>query len=61
MKGLLYLGRLHRVLLGSAPPLSLILLNPEGNRGRTRKGEKFGIEVLTIISGELSFKRTGVL
>ena len=56
---LLYPGRPHRVLLGFKPPFSLILLNPEGNRGGARKGIKFGIERLIINSvRELGFGGT---
>ena len=40
-KRLLYPGMLHRVLLSFNPLFSLTLLNPEGNRGRTRKGITF--------------------
>ena len=51
---LLYPGMLHRVLLSFNPLFSLTLLNPEGNRGRTRKGIKFWIERLIInLSREL--------
>ena len=59
MEGLLYLGGPHRVLLGLSPPFSLILLNPKGSRGGTRKGIKFWIERLIInSSGELGLRGT---
>ena len=48
MERLLYLGRPHRVLLGFNPPFSLMFLNLEGNRCRTRKGIRFWIERSTI-------------
>ena len=39
------------------PHFSLTLFNPEGNRGKTRKGIKFWIEKLIINSSEeLSFR-----
>lgn len=43
-EGLLYLGGPHKVLFNFSPSFSLIILNSEGNRGRTRKGMKFWIE-----------------
>ena len=59
MEGCLYLGRPGGVLLGFSPPFSLILLNSEGKRGRTRKGIKFSIERLNItLAGEFSFRGT---
>ena len=42
-EGLLYLGMSYRVLLGFSLPFSLILISPEGNKGRTRKGVWFWI------------------
>ena len=55
----MYPRRPHRVLLGFNPPFSLILLNPEGKRGGTRKGIKFWIERLIInLAGELGFRGT---
>ena len=52
----MYLGGPHRVLLRFTPPSSLILLNPEGNRGRTRKGIQFWIErFIRNSGGELGF------
>ena len=58
-EGLSYLGGPRRILLGFNAPFSLILLNPEGNRGGTRKGIKFWIERLIInLAGELSFRGT---
>ena len=54
---LLYPGMLHRVLLSFNPLFSLTLLNPEGNRGRTRKGIKFWMEKLIInLAEKLSFR-----
>ena len=47
--GLLYPGRPYSVLLGCNLPFSLIVLNPERNRGQTRKRIKFGIVRLLII------------
>ena len=41
MEELLNPGGIHRVLLSFNPLFSLTLLNPEGNRGRTRKGITF--------------------
>ena len=39
---------------------SLILLNPERNRGGTRKGISFGQERLIInMAGKLGFRRAG--
>ena len=53
----LYPGRPHRVLFDSNPLFSLILLSPEGNGGRRRKGIKFWMERLIINSaGELGFR-----
>ena len=50
----MYPGGPCRVLLGFDPPISLILLNHEGNKGETRMGIKFWIEKLIINSaGEL--------
>ena len=57
----LYPGGTHRVLLGFNPlPFSSILLNPEGNRSKTRKGIQFLIEWLIINSvlGRLGFTVT---
>ena len=55
MEGFLYTRRAHRVLLGfTLFFFFLLLFNPEGNRGRTRKGIKFWIERLIInLSREL--------
>lgn len=47
--GLLYPVRPYSVLLGFNLPFSLTVLNPEGNRGQTRKRIKFGIVRLIII------------
>ena len=56
---LLYLGRPHRVLIGSSTPFSLLLLSPEGSRDRTRKEIKFSLERLVMYSAwELSFRGT---
>ena len=52
----LYLHGPHRVLLGFNPPFSLLLLSPEGSKGRTRKGIKFYIERFIIhLAEELGF------
>lgn len=57
MEGIFYLRQLHRVLLGFNCHFSLILFNPEGNRGETRKGIKFPIEMLIInLAGKLGFR-----
>ena len=57
-EGLLYWGGPYRVPL-RFNPISLILLNPEGNRGRTRKGIKFWIERVIINSAwKFSFGET---
>ena len=48
-QGLLYMGRTHRVLFNFKPPFSLMLLNPEGNRSRTRQAIRFWIESLIIL------------
>lgn len=56
MEGLLFPRRAHRLLLGFPLPFFffLLLFNPEGNTGRTRKGIKFWIERLIInLSREL--------
>jgi len=41
MERFFYPGGLHSILLHFDAPFSLMLLNPEGNRFRTRKGVKF--------------------
>ena len=48
-QGLLDMGGTHRVLFNFNPPFSLMLLNPEGNRSRTRKAIRFWIERLIIL------------
>lgn len=54
-EGLLCLGGPLRILIGFSP-FSLILFNPEGNRGRRRKEIKFWIERLIInLAEELVF------
>ena len=59
MAGLLYPGGPHRVLLGFNCPFSLIFLNPEGNRCKTRKAIKYWIERLIInLAGRLDFRGT---
>lgn len=40
------------VLLGSNPPFSVTLLNPEGNRGGTGKGLKLRMERFNVNSGK---------
>ena len=49
------------VLLDFSPTFSLILLNPEGNRGRKRKGIKFWLERQIDSVGELGFWGGSVL
>ena len=51
---------LERALFDFSLPFSLVLLNPERKRDRTRKKIKFWIEGLIINStGELCFRGTG--
>ena len=60
MRGLYPRGP-RRVLLGFIAHFSLILVNPQRIRGRTRKGRKFWVEKLIINSAEdLDFRGTGV-
>ena len=59
IEGFLYLGRPHRVLLSFNPPFSLTLLNPEGNKCRTRKGIELWIERLILNSRNLVLEGLG--
>lgn len=51
-------GRPHKVLVGFSPIFSLIVLNPEGNRGQDRRGIKFCRE---REARELSFRGNWLL
>ena len=57
-EGLLCLGGPLRILIGFSP-FSLILFNPEGNRGRRRKEIKFWIERLIVNPAEKSVLGSG--
>lgn len=54
----LYPGGPCKILLSFSLLFSLIILSPEGNRGRTRKGMKFWIERLSInLAEKIGFRR----
>lgn len=54
----MYLGGPCRILLAFNPGFSSIPLTPEGDRGDTRKGMKFGIERL-VSAEDLGFGGLG--